>query len=140
MGQLLSNAIGITSHPSLVDCLNVENCYYFNNETKTHEKINALPVKPDILKHVTFKNPKNNKYYVLIVEETKETCHIFDCKMKKFMAIKYENFESLYQEFGSYFAIINDIFNSNIIHIAGGDRQPNKYGYLQCQSHFNAAS
>ena len=42
--------------------------------------------------------------------------------------------------YGIGLSMINDIFNANIIHIAGGYQSENKYGYLTMCGDFNKTS
>ena len=129
---------------SVIDPLNEEtfylfyhkkNCYYFNNQSKAYFEIESMPIGDRISlgsKCAIFKNPNNDNYYALVIGNCGSIPiqNIFHFKTRKWETVKYENMLAINQIFGTHFAMINDIFNDNIIHIAGGFNGGTNYGYL----------
>ena len=137
-----------TSSEFVIDPLNPGNCYifdrlesckcyYFNNDKKKCVNINLNDDDLKATKPEIFKNPINNKYYAFIVGNT--CYHILDVQKQKIIKCNQNNINipSIDNIFGYRFAMIKDIFNENIIHIAGGHTNHTNYGYLLFQDVFN---
>ena len=141
---------------------NSNECYFYKNAQKIYLKMNDIPKSKNqnsAWGHgcVTFEmndssdsNNINKQYYALIYGGYPQYYAIYNFKEREWDAqiLKYNsqwihfenimgNLHSKYY-FGLGLSMINDIFNTNIIHIAGGDYSNHKYGYFKFNHDFNA--
>ena len=132
-------------------------CYYFDTNNKRHSMFGEIPKSAEqekVYKHAcaTFKLKKNNKYYrycLVYGGATRVYYQIFNFNTNKWEKIVSEyndiwsddenimyGVESPYF-FGKGCSMVNDIFNENIIHIAGGYHASTKYGWFKMDDTFN---
>ena len=121
---------------------NDKTCYYFNKQRQNYCEIRSMAINShwnvSICDCASFKNPNNDKYYTLMVgylmEEPIQS--IFDFKKQEWQMVSQNNISAIQNVFAGKFTMFNDMFNQNIIHIAGGTENNGiKYGFLSFDSY-----
>ena len=111
-------------------------CWYFNENENEQSfiKINDIPTQNKPKGHgcALFETSKNKNKYALIYggDEASTTYNIYNLNKQKWIEIAIKNNPSKYG-FGESLSMITDLFVKNKIHIIGGYKSEQKYGYFE---------